>query len=144
MIEAVVTKNTVPDLAERMQGWKRMVQGPLLKDVAKLTTRQARDRIKTTHHSPDLKPWAPRKHEYPHPILRKSGRLLRSLRAKRTSSKEYSSGVQASFASKVALYAMYQQHGTRRGLEARPFVGVGFNDADEIETLIETFVELRF
>lgn len=143
MIDIQVTGD-IDRFADRARAWKKLVQGDLLRDVAELTTQQARERITSTQHSPDLRAWPPRKHHYPHPMLRKSGALLRSLRKQRTGAAEYNAGVQGSFAARVSAYAVYQQYGTRRGIDPRPFVGVGFHDADEIEDLIQTFVELRF
>lgn len=137
MIEAIVQRNTVPDLQGRMQDWHKLVRGQLLKDVAQLTVRQAKDRVATTKHSPDLKPWPPRKTGGDWPLLNKTGRMLRSISKRRQGVGEYLSGVKAP-------YGKFHHTGTRRGLEPRPFIGVGQVDAREIDQLIETFVELRF
>lgn len=144
MISALVQSNDVPRLDSRMDAWLKLTRGGMLKDVAELAAEQARTRVKNSKHSPDLKPWPPRKSGGEHPLLVKTGRLLRSIRKQRRGASEYNSGVQGSIAARVSAYAVYQQYGTRRGIEPRAFIGVGFNDAQEIRDLLEAFVEVRF
>lgn len=144
MIDLQIQTDMLTELPKRAREFVRLTRGELLQGVAELTVLQAKKRIKTTHHTPDLQRWAPRKHEYRHPMLRKSGTLLRSIRRQRRGAGEYDSGVQGSFAARVSAYAVYQQYGTRRGIEPRAYIGVGNQDAREIEDLIKTFVELRF
>lgn len=135
MIEAIV-KSEVPQLRERMAVWSRMVAGQLLKDVAELTADQARGRVERSKVSPDGASWPPRKSGGDHPLLVKTGAMLRSIRKRRRSAMECMSGV-------AKDYAKFHHTETPR-MAARPFVGVGREDSAEIESLIDTFVELRF
>lgn len=137
MIESIVTKNEALDLRGRMQEWRKLVRKDLLKDVAQLTVRQARDRVKGTKHGPDLQRWPPRKSGGSWPLMFKSGKMFRGIRKARTGTAEYLAGA-------TTFYAKFHHTGTRRGLEPRPFIGVGFQDAREVGDLIDTFVELRF
>lgn len=143
MIGLAIETDLLTELPKRAREFVRLTRGELLQGVAELTVLQTKKRIKETHHSPDLQRWAPRKHPYRHPMLRKTGTLLRSIRRQKRGPGEYDAGVQGSFAARVSAYAVYQQYGTKT-IDPRPFIGVGFQDAKEIEGLIKTFVELRF
>lgn len=125
---------TGPTLRERMRRWWEMSKGPLLKDVAELTKKQAQERVSSTKRSPDGVPWKPRSSGGSHPLMVRTGTMLRSIRSRRQSATEYLMGA-------GAPYAKFH-HGT--GARSRPFIGVGDSDEREIESLIDRFVELRF
>lgn len=137
MINVLITKNEAQTLRERIVEWRKLTTGPLLQEVAQLTVDQARERVTTHKASPDLKAWPARKVAVRHPMLFKSGKMMRSIRKQRRGATEYEAGA-------ASPYAKFQQFGTRKGIEPRAFVGVGFNDEKAITTAIETFVRLRF
>lgn len=139
MIELVPGRNEAARLEQRAKAWQGMVRGQLLRDVARLTTTQAKERVSKLKASPDGEGWAPRKDDLPHPLMVRTGKMLRSIRERRSAVAEYISGV----ASLTPDYPKFHHTGTRR-MPARPFVGVGRKDAEEIGDLIDTFVELRF
>ena len=124
-------------LAERVRKFRDRVKGDLLNRVAQRIAKQARDRIRTVHASPDGVPWPPRVGVFSHPPLRRSGALLRSIRSARESKELINIGSDLE-------YAPFQQKGTRRGIAAREFLGVGESDEAELQQVIDSWVEGRF
>lgn len=130
-------QSTLPkELPKRAADWSRLVKGKLLEDVAQLTVFQARERVRSTKHTPDLQRWAPRKSGGGHPLMLKTGKMLRSIRKRRAGAAEVHAGAQQP-------YAKYHRTGTRT-MEARQFIGLGFHEHRDVEDLIDAFVRVRF
>lgn len=136
MIGLEIRSDLPKELPRRAVEWSKLTKGKLLEDVAQLTVFQARERVSSTKHSPDLQRWAPRKSGGSHPLMLRTGKMLRSIKKRRKGAAEYQAGAQAS-------YAKYHHTGTAN-MEARQFIGVGFHEHRDIEDLIDAFVRVRF
>lgn len=111
----------------------KRIKVELVDDVATLVREQTRARIKTEKRGPEGEFWPPRKgHAYNddgHGLLYDTGELYNSIEALR----QGDGAAQVNSFSKKA----------RTLNAARPFMGVGAKDRDEIADLIETWVEVN-
>ena len=99
----------------------------LVGDLARKSLEQTRRRFRR-RETPDGNPWPPRKDSEPHPLLEKSGRLLRSIRPRALQDDEFSLGTAG------VPYSNVHQYGyAERNIPARTFLGWGANDLLEIE-----------
>lgn len=132
-ITAEVTGN-LTGLRGRMAQWRRRVEGSLLNRVAQRVAKQTRDRIRSEKRSPDGRPWAPRKDSSKtHPLLQGSRKMERSIKAARDSRTLIKVG------SPIG-YDAFLHHGTRK-MVAREIYGLSTDNIDDIEALINSWVE---
>ena len=120
-------------LQNRVGVWRRRVEGDLLNRVAQRIGKQTRDRIRREKRSPDGTPWAPRKDNKPHPLLQDSRKMERSIKAARESKTLIKVG------SNIG-YDKFHQGGTRK-MPAREVYGLSAGNVDDIERLINSWVE---
>lgn len=144
----VEVKNGALELLPAMRRWSRLTHGDLLRRTAKITLAQAKRRFQTTK-SPDLKNWAARKGPPPWPPLYKTGAMFRALRISGGPGNMHAGIWEGAGGNPGAgLLAHWHQKGTRRNgmpyMPARPFIGVGARDEQQIEALIDGFVRMRF
>lgn len=112
-------QSNLSELTKVIAEWRRGIQEDLLPRLAARVKDQARRRVQTTKVTPDGKAWKKRKsNRFKHGLLRKTGKLLRSIRTHRLNRNTYETGS----AYKLALF---HQEGTSRGIPARQFLGVG-------------------
>ena len=108
----------------------------LVGDLARKSLEQTRRRFRR-RETPDGNPWPPRKDSNePHPLLEKSGRLLRSIRPRALQDDEFSLGTAG------VPYATTHQYGyAERNIPARTFLGWGANDLLEVEETTDTWLQ---
>lgn len=128
------TKNTLGKIATKIRWLEKRVQGQLLGLLGKRVAKQTRKRIQTTKAAPDGPTWARRKDKLPHPLLVKSRKMLRSIRSLRSAKDMVGVGSDIG-------YDTFQNKGTRRGIPARPFYGVSAQDRNDLQTLINDWVD---
>lgn len=133
----VEVKHNLQLLTRRIRRLRAGVQGDLLNRVAQRTARHARDRIRTEHNSPDGEVWPPRRSgsRGGHPLMRKTGALLNSIRAARDSKTLINMGSDVP-------YAIFHHKGTAR-MARRQAVGVGPGDVQDLQSLIDAWVARR-
>ena len=106
----------------------------LIGDLARKSLEQTRRRFRR-RETPDGNPWPPRVDNEPHPLLEKSGRLLRSIQPRALQDDEFSLGTAG------VPYAATHQYGyAERNIPARQFLGFGANDLLEIEETTDTWL----
>jgi phage gpG-like protein len=121
----------------KVKHWRDRVFGDLLNRVAQRVAKQTRHRITREKASPDGVPWPPRVGDDDgHPLLEKSGALVSAIRAAR----------QAEDLIHVApfgvSYAPFLQFGTRK-MEAREYAGLSSENVQDLESVINSWVNSR-
>jgi phage gpG-like protein len=84
-------------------------------------------------------PWAPRKRDYPWPILIKTGHLMRSAVTESEAGHVEGVGPRDAFTGTNVFYAGFHQFGTSK-MPARPFQEVGDRHVDRMEDALAAFV----
>ncbi|WP_051145190.1 phage virion morphogenesis protein [Thiomicrorhabdus sp. Kp2] len=121
----------------------RNAQSELLDTIGSITESQTRRRISEEKQSPDGAPWAEWTDDYAqtrhsgHSLLENEGELLDSIQ-------HQSSGSEVITGSNL-IYAAIQHYGGaevgRPGLVARPYLGLSQNNRDELESVLENWMQ---
>ena len=83
--------------------------------------------------------WPPRKHQYPHPTLIKTGHLMHSVVSEGEPGHVENVGAREMYTGTNVFYAGFHQFGTKK-LPARPFVEVPDHAVDAMEDVLANFI----
>lgn len=121
-------------LRPKLNRFRSRVKGQLLNRVAQRVAKHARDRVRTEKGSPDGVSWPARKQpdRFTHPLMEKTGRLYRSIRAVRDSKESINVGSDIP-------YAFFHHVGTSK-MPQRQAIGVGSRDLTDLQQLIDGWV----
>ena len=109
----------------------------LRQELAAEALRQHQRRF-SRREAPDGTPWAPRKREAPHPLLEDTGRLRRSMRGVVGGRRDERIDVKAGHG---MVYPAVHQHGSQKlNIPARPFLGFGESDIEQLRDTSEEWL----
>lgn len=120
-------------LRERIRPLETVELDPLLEDLGRELAFQTKKRLLSDKRSPDGGPWAPRAQPAAHPVLERSRKLASSI-----THQLIASGVEVGSS---VVYAAPQMFGSpRQGIKARPYLGIGSEDAEALEEVAARFL----
>lgn len=121
-------------LRRRLNSFRSRVRGDLLNRVAQRVAKHARDRVRSSKDSPDGVSWPARKEpdRFTHPLMEKTGKLYRSIRAAREDRNTINVGSDLN-------YSLFHHVGTFK-MPQRQALGVGRGDETDLQRLIDDWV----
>lgn len=131
MINIHISPAAMRSVQRRIDRWHsrtvNRMQGELLNKLATRIAKQSRDRIREQGPTPEGTAWPPRVDNKPHPLLIKTGALLRSIRHTRESKNLIHIGP-------GVPYGKYHQNSDRK------FIGISPSNAKELKSIIDAWV----
>jgi hypothetical protein len=118
-------------LGKLVEGYRRNMEGDLLNRVGQREAKLIRDRIRIEKATPEGLPWPPRvSGRFNHPLLQKTGALVRGIRAHRES--------------RTSVQVLSTVPYSRPVNALRKFWGLSTSDVENISRLVDDWVRSRF